>query len=128
MVLIWLADSAAYFVGRRHGRRRLASRISPGKTWEGLLGAMVAVAVASVAWQAAVGLKGKIFIDFIVLCIVTGLASVVGDLCESQTKRWAGVKDSGALLPGHGGILDRIDSLTAAAPVFVGGLVLLGIK
>ena len=116
--IIWIADSAAYFSGRAWGRHKLAPEISPGKTWEGAAGAAVAVAVYYLALRSAVpewgwwdGLGG--------LLLFAGVAvmSVVGDLFESAVKRQAGVKDSGALLPGHGGILDRIDSITATLPL-----------
>lgn len=123
MVLIWSADSGAYFAGRRWGRRKLAPHVSPGKTIEGLWGAL---AVSSV-W-AGVGLwwlTPQLPILFLELCLVTVLFSVLGDLSESMFKRFAGIKDSGQILPGHGGVLDRIDSLTAAAPVFTAGLLLM---
>lgn len=123
--IIWLADTAAYCTGRAWGRHPLAPRISPGKTWEGVAGAGVAVAVYYVAlssflpewieWQGARG--AALFAGVAVM-------SVVGDLFESSIKRRAGVKDSGSLLPGHGGILDRIDSMTSTLPL--GALVLLG--
>jgi len=115
--LVAIADSAAYFSGRRFGRHKLAPRISPGKTREGVLGAWVGISVyaliLSFAWP-----------DFLPVTWLTALLaawallflSVVGDLLESWVKRQAGVKDSGTLLPGHGGVLDRIDSLTAALP------------
>lgn len=123
--LIWAADSGAYFAGRRWGSVKLAPRISPGKTWMGVLGAAVATSLLAVVGGIALA-SGKIAL-FVLLCLVTLLFSVVGDLLESMFKRRIGVKDSGTLLPGHGGILDRIDSLTAAAPVFVLGLITLGI-
>jgi phosphatidate cytidylyltransferase len=119
LVIIWTADSAAYFVGRRFGARRLASRVSPGKSLEGLAGALLAVALlamfaAELGWfQSRLGL--------LTLCLLTVMLSVLGDLTESVFKRTAGVKDSGTLVPGHGGVLDRIDSLSAAAPLFVLG-------
>ncbi len=116
--IIWLADTAAYLSGRAWGRRKLAPSISPGKTWEGLAGAGAAVAVyyvvlsiaapAGSRWQDA---------EAAILFGAVALMSVVGDLFESWIKRQAAVKDSGGLLPGHGGILDRIDSITAALPI-----------
>ncbi|HXR55582.1 MAG TPA: phosphatidate cytidylyltransferase, partial [Casimicrobiaceae bacterium] len=120
MAIVWIADTAAYFTGRRFGRHKLAPLISPGKTWEGAFGAIVAVAVyalllgmpfphAAVGGAAAVGL-------FVTFAIVLAALSIVGDLHESLLKRSAGVKDSGTLLPGHGGVLDRIDALLAAMP------------
>ncbi len=123
-VLIWAADSGAYFVGRRFGRRKLAPHVSPGKTWEGLMGGLSAAAVVAIAGGRILGLSGEAMVWFVPLCVVVVMASVVGDLLESLFKRNAGVKDSGHFLPGHGGALDRIDSITAAAPVFFLGLTL----
>jgi phosphatidate cytidylyltransferase len=117
--VVWIADTAAYLVGRRFGRHRLAPAISPGKTWEGVAGAGVAVAVyyavaCAAGWprEAAWGVAGGA-----VVVAFTAVMSMEGDLFESWMKRQAGVKDSGALLPGHGGLLDRIDGLTAGVPV-----------
>lgn len=126
LILIWAADSGAYFIGRRFGQIKLADKISPAKTWEGLIGAlMTSVIVAgSYAWLEAMSLI-KFFL-FMMLCILTVIASIVGDLLESLFKRQMGLKDSSHWLPGHGGILDRIDSLTAAVPIFVMGLVVSG--
>lgn len=121
-VLIWLADSAAYFTGKRFGKTRLAPALSPGKSREGVLGALVAtllLGLAGAQWFEA-GLVAGAY--FVLLSLLTALVSVEGDLFESLLKRRAGVKDSGRILPGHGGVLDRIDSLTAAAPVFWLGL------
>lgn len=125
VLLVALADIGGYFVGRAIGRTKLAPKVSPGKTWEGLLGGQLAIVivVATTGW----------FLDFepsriglwLGLAMVTGLASVLGDLLESMLKRHRGVKDSGTILPGHGGVLDRIDGLTAALPVFSLGLSLL---
>lgn len=126
LALVWLADSAAYFVGRRYGRRRFVPRVSPGKTWVGVAGALVAVPTVALAFGLPAGFRGTALFGFGALCFVTVCASVVGDLFESLLKRRAGVKDSGSLLPGHGGVLDRIDSLTAAAPVYCLGLSWLG--
>jgi len=126
MVLIWVTDSGAYFAGRRWGRNKLASAISPGKTLEGAVGALVSALVCGLAWALAQGFGLRETLGFVLLCLVTGSVSIVGDLFESMMKRLRGLKDSGGLLPGHGGILDRIDSLASAAPVFVSGLWLLG--
>ena len=124
MMLIWVADSGAYFSGRRWGRTKLAPDISPGKTREGVYGALVGAAACGLylAWYRPQ--TGQLIL-LVLLCIMIALISVVGDLFESLMKRQAGIKDSGQLLPGHGGILDRIDSLTAAAPLFLLGLLLL---
>ncbi len=127
LCLIWVADAGAYFVGRRFGRRRLADRVSPGKTWEGVAGGAAAVAVFALAVSLLSKLQGGVALLFVLLCLATVPVSVLGDLTESLFKRQAGVKDSGRLLPGHGGMLDRIDSLTAAAPFFVFGLHWLGV-
>ncbi len=122
LTLIWVADTAAYFTGKRWGHAKLAPRISPGKTRAGVYGALLAVALYGFFASSALGVPGSSRVAFAALCVVTALFSVVGDLFESLFKRQRGVKDSGTLIPGHGGVLDRIDSLTAAAPVFVLGL------
>ena len=121
LLLIWVADIGAYFAGRRWGRRKLAPAISPGKTWEGVWGA--GAATLTFALIGAAGLSmGSRWLWFVAICMVTVGFSIVGDLFESMIKRQRGVKDSSSLLPGHGGMLDRIDSLIAAAPVFLLGL------
>lgn len=125
LTLIWVADTGAYFSGRLWGRVKLAPEISPGKTREGVYGALVGAALwgGLLAWiMPELGTTYTLILLSLVVCII----SVVGDLFESVFKRLAGVKDSGNLLPGHGGVLDRIDSLAAAAPVFAFGLFLLG--
>lgn len=121
-VLIWTADGAAYFVGRRWGRRRLASNISPGKSWEGVAGGLVFGGGAAVAVSFALVFSDQARMGFIALGLFTIGASVIGDLLVSLLKRHIGVKDSGHILPGHGGVMDRIDGLVAAAPVFCAGL------
>jgi len=124
-IVLWLvllvisADIGAYFAGRRFGRRKLAPRVSPGKTWEGVVGGLCAVALTALSGALYFGLPALACVAF--GCVV-GIFSVVGDLTESMFKRSAGLKDSGALLPGHGGLLDRIDSVTAAAPIYALGL------
>ncbi|NRA55647.1 MAG: phosphatidate cytidylyltransferase [Gammaproteobacteria bacterium] len=115
-VIVWGADVGAYFVGRKFGRHKLMPKVSPGKTIEGSAGGMVTALLASM-------IANSYFyhiepVSLLLLVIITSLASVFGDLSESMYKRSAGIKDSGTILPGHGGILDRIDSLTAAVPVF----------
>ncbi|HHJ80214.1 MAG TPA: phosphatidate cytidylyltransferase [Candidatus Tenderia electrophaga] len=124
MVLIWAADSGAYFAGRKFGKHKLAPRVSPGKTIEGVVGGLFAAALFSVIGAASFDLPVLGGISFVLLSVVVVLLSVIGDLFESLFKRRAGVKDSGQLLPGHGGVLDRIDSLTAAAPIFALALAL----
>jgi phosphatidate cytidylyltransferase len=126
LLLIWGADIGAYFAGRRWGRHKLAPQVSPGKTREGVYGAMVPALLFGLilAWWQQLGLYNTLLA--ILLCLITVMFSVVGDLSESMLKRQRGAKDSGNLLPGHGGMLDRVDSLTAAAPVFLLGLVLMG--
>ena len=124
-VVLWLvllviaADIGAYFAGRGFGRRKLAPRVSPGKTLEGALGGLAAVALVAWAGAAHFGLPQPAAVAF---GIVVGVFSIIGDLTESMFKRAAGLKDSGTLLPGHGGLLDRIDSVTAAAPLYALGL------
>ena len=120
-LLIWSADSGAYFAGRRWGRRKLALTISPGKTWEGVLGAGATTLVFALIGAVVLDM-GAHWLGFVVICVITVAFSIAGDLFESMLKRQRGIKDSGALLPGHGGILGRVDSLTAAAPVFLLGL------
>ena len=127
MMLIWTADSMAYFVGRRWGHAKLAPQVSPGKTRAGLYGALVGAAAWGLLLALLLRLDPVQTLVAALLCAVTVSVSVVGDLYESLLKRRRGVKDSSHLLPGHGGMLDRVDSLTAAAPVFVLGLGLLGV-
>ena len=124
LFLIWAADSGAYFAGRRFGKHKLAPHVSPGKTWEGFVGGLSAAAVVAVTGGRLLGLSGEAMVWFVPLCLVVVMLSVVGDLLESLFKRSAGVKDSGHFLPGHGGALDRVDSITAAAPAFYLGLTL----
>jgi phosphatidate cytidylyltransferase len=124
LAIVWAADVGAYTFGRWLGRVKLAPAVSPGKTWEGVSGGVLAAAAA--AWLAAywLGLPGAAMVG---IGIATALVSVVGDLAVSVFKRNVGLKDTGTLLPGHGGVMDRIDSLTAAIPVFVLGLRAAGI-
>lgn len=124
LILVWVADIGAFFVGRRFGRIRLAPAVSPGKTWEGVLGGVALSALVAVAGSLWFHVSLAVFLP---LCLATVAFSVIGDLTESLLKRFAGMKDSGSLFPGHGGVMDRIDSLTGAAPVLLLGLRLLGV-
>ncbi|MBF0255582.1 MAG: phosphatidate cytidylyltransferase [Gammaproteobacteria bacterium] len=126
LLMIWLADIGAYFAGRRFGKTKLAPAISPGKTLEGVYGAMFSLLLSGLALYLWGVLPQLGLLPLLLLCLLVGLFSIVGDLFESLLKRRRGVKDSGKLLPGHGGVLDRIDSLTAALPLFLFGLNLLG--
>jgi phosphatidate cytidylyltransferase len=125
--VVWAGDSVAFYVGRSLGRHRLAPRLSPGKTWEGSLGSVAGSLLVTVLlillaeWMARHSLAGLSYegswTHWLVLAVVLNVAAQVGDLVESALKRGANVKDSGSLLPGHGGVLDRIDALLLAAPV-----------
>jgi phosphatidate cytidylyltransferase len=122
LAFVWIADISAYFVGRAIGKRKLAPAISPGKSWEGALGALAATSIyaiicAMVLPQLSVIVKGGLWILCLVIAALLWALSIAGDLFESLVKRRAGVKDSGTLLPGHGGVLDRIDSITSTLPV-----------
>ncbi len=125
LIIVWTADIGAYFAGKRFGRVKLAPNVSPGKTWEGVLGGLFLTGVmvlASSRWLQT---------DLIVLlpfCLAVASISIVGDLTVSMFKRDAGIKDSGRFFPGHGGILDRIDSVTAAAPLFALGVSWVGLR
>jgi phosphatidate cytidylyltransferase len=120
LVIIWAADIGAYFAGKSFGRVKLAPRISPGKTWEGVIGGLVAVVLVLIAVRLYwIEINVAVIIPF---CLAVATLSVVGDLTVSMFKRSAGLKDSGRVFPGHGGVLDRIDSVTAAAPLFALGI------
>ena len=116
-VLVWATDTGAYFAGRAIGKHKLAVKVSPGKTIEGFIGG-VSLAILVCLLVYLTGYFAISFINFLISSLLAILVSVLGDLTESMFKREAGIKDSGNLIPGHGGILDRIDSLTAAVPVF----------
>ncbi|TFH12359.1 MAG: phosphatidate cytidylyltransferase [Nitrosomonadales bacterium] len=118
MIAIWVSDTAAYFTGRAFGKHKLAPTISPGKTWEGVAGALIAVSIYALTWTYLAGEKTQIML-LVPLLLVLVVLGIIGDLFESLMKRQAGVKNSGDILPGHGGILDRIDALTSTLPVAV---------
>ncbi|MCG3879529.1 phosphatidate cytidylyltransferase [Psychrobacter sp. Ps6] len=121
-LLVWCADSGAYFVGRKLGRRKMAPNVSPNKSMEGLAGGLITGLLVVVAISVfKLQLTGAALVAFVALSALTILASVLGDLFESMLKRRADVKDSGTILPGHGGVLDRIDSLLSATPIFALG-------
>ncbi len=126
LMIVWAADSGAYFAGRRFGKRKLAPRISPNKTVEGLLGGVASGLVVALAFAPFAGATLRELPAVALVAIVAVLFSVVGDLFESLLKRHVGAKDSGDLIPGHGGILDRIDGVVAALPVFALGKALMG--
>lgn len=126
-VLVWLADAAAYFSGRQWGRSRLAERISPGKSWAGVFGGLLTCAVFASLYAFATRLQVPDIIMFSLISLATVMISIVGDLTESLFKRMTDIKDSGSIFPGHGGVMDRMDSLTAAAPFFSAGLWLSGL-
>jgi phosphatidate cytidylyltransferase len=131
LLLIWIADISAYFSGKKWGKTKLAPDISPGKTVEGVYGALISAAVCAIILCIALSIiygKPTTFMvagDLILLSVITVQISVYGDLFFSLVKRQRGVKDSGNLLPGHGGVLDRVDSLIAAAPIFYAGVYLI---
>ncbi len=124
LLIVWAADIGAYFTGKQFGRVKLAPAISPGKTWEGVFGGLLLVGILSVIWGRIDELPLGVLVPF---CLAVAALSIVGDLTVSMFKRAAGVKDSGKLFPGHGGVLDRVDSVAAAAPLFALGVVWLGL-
>lgn len=126
LLIVWAADTGAYFSGKAWGKAKLAPQVSPGKSWAGAWGGIASCSILAVVSGNILGLT---FSNTLVLLLITccvGAFSIIGDLTESMFKREAGIKDSSALLPGHGGILDRIDSLTATVPLFVVLLLLTG--
>jgi phosphatidate cytidylyltransferase len=124
LCLVWAADVGAYFAGRSFGRTKLAPQVSPGKTWEGVAGGLVCAGLVALwgSWWFALPA-----VQLVPICLGVVAFSIVGDLTESLLKRFAGLKDSGTLFPGHGGVMDRIDSLTSAMPVLLLGLQVLGV-
>ncbi len=127
LMLIWSADVFAYFSGKYLGKNKLAPQVSPGKTWEGVYGALLSSLIGSIIGGFSFGFNFQQGIIFFGLSILVVVISIFGDLSESLYKRQHNIKDSGHLLPGHGGMLDRVDSLSAAAPFYVTGLMLLGL-
>lgn len=125
LLIVWVADSGAYVAGKTFGRVKLAPRISPGKTWEGVIGGLVAVVLLVVLRSFMIETNFAVLLPF---CLGVAALSIVGDLTVSMFKRCTGVKDSGTLFPGHGGVLDRIDSVAAAAPLFALGLRWAGVQ
>ncbi len=124
VLIVATADTCAYFSGKAFGRRKLAVNVSPGKTWEGVLGGLLACVLLSFFFSALIDMH--LWLMILAVVIPTALVSVLGDLLESMVKRHCQMKDSGRILPGHGGVLDRIDGLTAAAPIFALGIMLAG--
>ncbi|SFK33610.1 phosphatidate cytidylyltransferase [Methylophaga sulfidovorans] len=126
MVSVWLADTGGYFAGKRYGKHALAPAVSPNKTWEGVAGGVVLASVWAIGFYLVKTPTTITLFEWLLLSVVTVAVSIIGDLFESLYKRAFSVKDSGSLLPGHGGILDRIDSLIAAVPVFTFLVLLMG--
>lgn len=130
LAMVWGADIGAYFAGRKWGDRKLAPQVSPGKTWAGVYGALGSTIIVTLLMLLFSGyLQGSGFGSWVLFALLAAfitLVSIVGDLAESMVKRHRGVKDSGNLLPGHGGIMDRIDSLVAALPLYAVALMLMG--
>lgn len=125
LLIVWAADTGAFVAGKLFGRVKLAPQISPGKTWEGVIGGLLTVAVLAAAGGWLFDLRIGVLVPF---CLAIACASVVGDLTVSMFKRTSGLKDSGAIFPGHGGVLDRVDSVAAAAPLFALGISWMGLQ
>lgn len=127
LLLVWGVDSIAFFAGKKWGKHKLAAKVSPGKTWQGAGAASLFALVFALIAGLIGGVPANTLVLGVLLSLVTAWISIVGDLTESMFKRQAGVKDSGHIFPGHGGLLDRIDSLTAAAPIFALGSLLISV-
>jgi phosphatidate cytidylyltransferase len=126
MAIVWLGDTAAYYVGSRIGRHKMAPVISPKKSWEGAVASFVVAVGAAAVWD--IWRRGGLEPGLLAAAAATAVAAQIGDLVESMIKRGAGVKDSGSILPGHGGMLDRMDAMLFAAPVLLLGLWLAGVS
>ena len=126
LAIVWMGDTAAYYVGSRIGRHKLAPTVSPKKSWEGAIASFVTCLLVAAVW--AHWRLGEIRIEWLAIAGITGISAQLGDLVESVIKRGAGVKDSGSILPGHGGFFDRLDAMLLAAPVFAVGAWLLGFE
>lgn len=126
LLMVWAADVGAYFSGKTWGNAKLAPKVSPGKSWAGAWGGILSTVILAIVAAYLLELSSVLTIQLIVMTSITAVISIIGDLTESMFKRQRGIKDSSQLLPGHGGVLDRIDSLTAAVPVFVFMLLALG--
>jgi len=126
LLLVWIADTGAYFAGKTWGKSKLAPSVSPGKSWAGAWGGVAATTLLAIVASFLIGLSSGMVVQLVIVTFITTAVSIIGDLTESMFKRQRGIKDSSNLLPGHGGVLDRIDSLVAAIPVFVFSLVSLG--
>ncbi|RDE18517.1 phosphatidate cytidylyltransferase [Motiliproteus coralliicola] len=124
MLLVWGADIGAYFSGKTWGNKKLAVEVSPGKTWAGFYGGVATSLLAALLFGLFCSFTMVQLVSLLLLSLGTALVSVLGDLLESMVKRHRGIKDSSQLLPGHGGVMDRVDSLTAAAPIFALGLIM----
>ena len=124
-LMVWGADSGAYFVGRKFGKKKLAQKLSPKKTMEGVYGGIAASAIVAVAGIFVLKLEMSSMPYWITLAALVVVFSIAGDLFESMLKRLVVIKDSGSIFPGHGGVLDRVDSLTSAAPVFFFGMLII---
>jgi phosphatidate cytidylyltransferase len=125
LLIVWAADTGAFAAGKLFGRVKLAPKISPGKTWEGVIGGLLTVAMLATAGAYFFDARVGVLVPF---CLAIACASVIGDLTVSMFKRTAGLKDSGTLFPGHGGVLDRVDSVAAAAPLFALGIAWTGLQ
>lgn len=125
LLIVWAADAGAFFAGKQFGRVKLAPSISPGKTWEGVFGGLLVVALLALGVAYRTDISMAVLLPF---CLAVAALSIVGDLTVSMFKRTAGVKDSGTLFPGHGGILDRVDSIASSAPLFALGIGWLGLS